>query len=322
MNSECAFSGAAARYHGWNVTRLQNRPLGITISRRMDEAGETRKHEADKIALLGLFAVGLLVARFITGSRYTGPRKAGEGVVASVKQKGIANFLDERGWQSFFLVKDARGRTVGFSIDAFTKAEDERALRIQGTGLSYIRGRYRQEHVASFQSDESFEEFLWRSESTGLGGRRGAEIILGEDGRLTVTRNNGNMVKESYKPAPALVPDFLLDLVLGEMLEGGQVKIIIDTISAEGRVVEVVISRSSDGGSSASEGAYRLNVDFLGEPRYSQIVYFDGEGQISKKLMEKGGTYLFERAGVEDMLRYFPDWADYFLQKQPDREQL
>lgn len=174
----------------------------------------------------------------------------------------------------------------------------------------------------SFQSDDRFDEFSWKSESTGAGGRSGTEIVLAKDGQLTIARNNGRKLKRSYKPDSAAVPDFLLDLVLSEMLGGSDGRVIVDTISAEGRLVEVAISRAPKGGPSPGEAGYRLDVDFLGEPRYSQKVYFDGEGQILRMLVEQNGTYLLERAGVEDMLRHFPDWADYFLREGAERKQF
>ncbi|MHC4623151.1 MAG: hypothetical protein ACYS4W_04545 [Planctomycetota bacterium] len=287
----------------------------------MEGSSETRKYEAYKIALLGLFVLGLLIAQFITSSRYTGPRKAGKEVVGEVKHKGIASFLDERGWRSFFLVRNARGRIIGFSIDAFVEAASGTRLRIQSTGLLHLRSGYRREQVMSFKSDDNFNEFSWKSESAGRGGRSGTEIVREEDGLLTVTRSNHSRVETSYEAEAEAVPEYLLELVLSQMLESNHSRIIIDTISPEGRMVEVAVSIVRDVGMAQTETGYYLKVDFPDKPRYSQKVYFDDRGRISKILVEQEGAYLFERADAEDMLRFFPDWADYFLQQEADRSE-
>lgn len=298
--------------------QLQKPPLAIIIAVYMNRTYEIKKYEADKIALLGLFIVGLLIAHFITSSRYTGPLNAGREVVAEIKRKGISSFLDDRGWQSFFLIKDARDRAIGFTMDVFTDPAPDTKLNIQSAGLLYIRGRYGQEHLFSFQSDNSFDEFSWKSETAGPKGRSGTEILLGEDGVLTVTGLSRNKKVQSYKPGSASIPNFLLDLVFSQMLDSARERIIVDTIDAGGKMVEVLICKikSGDSGPSPTGPAYELNVEFLDERGVSEKVYFNSRGRISKILLRQNGLYLFERTDAENILRQFPERADYILKKK------
>lgn len=303
--------------------QLQKPASAIIITAYMDNTHGEKKYEADKIALLGLFVVGLLIAHFISSSRYTGPLKAGAEVVAEIKRRGISSFLDNLGRRSFFLIKNARGRSIGFTMDVFTDSLPEADLNIQSAGFLYIRGRYSRQQVMSFQSDNSFDEFSWRSETAGPRARSGTHVLLGEDGVLTATKLARNGEKQSYKPDPASIPDFLLDLVFTQMLETGHAKIIVVTINAGGAMVEVVVSRikNKESAPGRAEAVYELKVDFLDNRRISQRLYLDSHGRISKMLLEHDGIYLFERTSVENILKQFPEQADLISQKYKMLEQ-
>jgi hypothetical protein len=285
----------------------------------MDETYGTRKYEADKIALLGLFVVGLLTARFIASSRYTRPSKAGREIVAEIKRKGISSFLDKQGWQSYFLIKNAAGHLAGFTMDAFIDTPPEAELNIQSAAVVYTRGRYAREQLMFFQSDNSFDEFSWKSEIAGPRGRSHTEIHLRENGVLTVTKLNGNKTEATYKPGSAFIPDFLLDLVLSQMLETDHRKIIVDTINAGGELVEVVISRKTAENSATpkTDAQHHLNISFLGDQQFSQDVYLDNRRRII--LMKQKDIY-FEPTNRENILKYIPECADYIFDKNKTLE--
>ncbi|MHC4482133.1 MAG: hypothetical protein ACYSW4_01150 [Planctomycetota bacterium] len=241
--------------------------------------------------------------------------RAGREIIAEIKHKGISAFLDKLGWQSFFLIKDVTGRTVGFTMDVAVNTASDAGLNIQSAGLLYIPGGYGQERVMFLQSDDSFDEFSWKSETAAPGQRSSTEILLGEDSVLTVTRLNQSKEKQTYRLSSASIPDFLLDLVFSQMLESDRSKIIVDTINADGRLVEVVISRVKNRDSTLSqiESAYTLRVHFLGDRGFSEDVYLDSEGRISE--IRRDGAYRFERTSAEGVLRLFPERSDYILKK-------
>jgi len=288
----------------------------------MDRNYGAKKYGADKIALLGFFIIGLLIARFITSSRYIRPLKAGGQVVAEIKRKGIAGFLDSQSWQSFFLIKDTRGHPIGFTMDVFTDSMTYTALNIRSASLLYIRGRYSHDKIMFFQSDNSFDRFSWKSETVRPGERSGTEILRGQDGVVTVTKSGRNKTQQSYKPDSASIPDFLLDLVFTQMLESGHTKIIVDTINADGKMVDVVISRikTKYRRPSQTEAEYKLNVDFSDDGGFSELVYLDSQGRILEIFLEPDGI-CFERTNVEDILEKFPERVDYILQREKILEQ-
>jgi hypothetical protein len=300
---------------------LQKPPTPIIITLYMKKNYVAMKYEADKIALLGLFIVGLLIAGFITSARYSRPRKAGAKVVDQIKRKGISGYLDDQLWQSCFLISNAKGTLIGFAMDVFTSSPTDLKLNIKAAGLLYTRGRFGREQAMSFQSDNSFAEFSWRSETAAPPARTGTRITLEQDGVLTVTKFNQDTKQHSYKPGSSAIPDFLLDFVFTQMLESDYPKIIVDTITADGKIVEVAVSKAGteDSRPSQTEAPYKLNVDFLGEPRISQQVYLDSRKRIVQ--IRRNGTYLFERTSTDDILKQFPEQADRILQRNRILEQ-
>jgi len=172
-----------------------------------------------------------------------------------------------------------------------------------------------------FQSDSSFDEFSWEIKTTGPRRRSGTKIILGEDGVLTVTKSGRGGRKQYYKPGPASIPEFLLDLAFSQMLESDHVKVIINTINADGEMVGAVVSRvRADSGPSQTEAEYKLKVDFLDDRRSSREVRLDSRGRILKVFLEPQGVY-FERTSAGIISRLFPEWADYILKKREMLEQ-
>jgi hypothetical protein len=272
-----------------------------------------RKYEADKIVLLGLFVAGLLAAYFMTASRYTGPRKAGRKVVAEIKKKGVSGFFDNWDHQSFFLIKGAVGRTIGFTTDVFKNAPPPDVVSIQSAALLYGRGRYQRKQLAIFQSEDRFNQFYWKSQTFRPGATSTTEIRLDEDGMLTINRPDRNP-KQAYKPPPDSIPHPLFDLVFSQMIESGYEKIIVDSIDSEGQIIEAVLSRTETAESSLDDTdiQYRLSLMFLDGRGSSQQVALDAQKQVSGILLkEQDNVYLFERTSAENVLRQIPDAADY-----------
>ncbi|MHC4345542.1 MAG: hypothetical protein ACYSUP_12755 [Planctomycetota bacterium] len=293
------------------------KPLSAIIIVHMNLTDRARKYEADKIVLLGMFAAGLIIAHLVTAYRYTGPRKAGAKVVAEVKSKGISSFFDNQRHRSFFLIKDVKDRTIGFTTDAFAPSAPPDKPDIQSTALLYIGGRYRKRQLTLFQSDGQFSTFSWKTELFSPAGRVTKEILLAEDGVLTITQS-GQSTRQGYTPSPDSVPDLLLDLVFVQMLESGYKKIILETINSDGQTIETVVSetRTEGPGPFSFEPRYELNVTFLGGRGLSQHVYLDHDKRIAGTILKQDRIYLFERTTMEKVLRQIPEAKDYLAEMQ------
>jgi hypothetical protein len=248
--------------------------------------------------------------------------EAGSEIVAKIKSKGLTSFLDNQNQQVFFLIKTVGQHTepaIGFTMDVLIdtgQPSSEGEPNIQAAGLFYTRSPYNQEQITSFRSDNSFDKFVWKSETYGAAGRRGAEIILDKNDVLTVRKFDVQPEEKSYQLIPAAVPNIFLQQILSQMINSDTKEIVVDIIKSEGTITPTYICRIEPQGAAADEGVvYTLEVGLLCEGGFSEQVYLDRQKQISKKVLQLETVSMFERAAPTDILKEFPERADIILQK-------
>ncbi|MFZ0034064.1 MAG: hypothetical protein WAK60_03625 [Sedimentisphaerales bacterium] len=290
--------------------------------------------------------------------------EAGSKIVAEIKGKGLDSFLaspkGEQGRENFFLIKDAGERTIGFLMealgsrfaekpppptvlgdgqkgDATVELAPEARLNILGGSFYYIRDRYNYRQATLFQSDNRFDEFVWKSQASGPAGRGGAEIVLGKDGIMAVKNFDPRVEERDYQISPAAIPDILGELTFSQMLDSDQKEILVDIIEADGKIIPVLVSRieasrppasqerSNGADVTGEEAAYVFKVELLNGTGFSEQVYLDDQRQILKKLSQQESTYTFERTSKENILKEFPEQGSYILQgkdKMLEQDQL
>ncbi|UCF43170.1 MAG: hypothetical protein JSV99_11430, partial [Planctomycetota bacterium] len=260
--------------------------------------------------------------------------EAGSEIVSEIKNQGLDRFLpspyptgpedavqsDYRSRESFFLIKDARGRSVGFTMAGLTKktqpvnSASNAQLNIQGASFYYLRRRYDREQLTFFQSDNSFNEFAWKSHTSSMEGISGTEVALGDGEIMTIKKLGTRVEEENYQVGPAAIPDVLGELIFGPLLDSGHERIFVDIIEPEGTIVPVVVSKAEPEDFAADEDvAYVFTVEFLDGQGFSEWLYLDEQRHISKRLLRHGGIYLIERTSAENIAKQFPEWADYIL---------
>jgi len=271
--------------------------------------------------------------------------EAGGKIVAEIKDKGLDSFpasaakKQEQDRKSFFMIKDARGRTIGFTVEAIGPYFAERPQKgavlestpevqnIQAWSFYYIRGRQEQEQITFFKSDNSFKEFVWKSETTGPVGRSGVEIVLDKDGIMTVKESDLQAKEKDYQISPAAIPEVLGKFIFNQMLDSNRKEIFVDIIGADGKITPALVSRTeashstasqnrSGGADVAQEAAYVFEMKFLDSQGFSQQVYLDDKRQISRMLLQQESTYTLERTDAENILREFPEQGSYILQRK------
>ena len=266
---------------------------------------------------------------------------AGSEIVAQIKSEGVSSFLrdcfekrlqnglipDDQMQQVFLLIKDTKSQPIGFTMDLLADYDQQENFNIRATSLFYLRGQ--QEQFTSFQSDNSFNEFAWRSETSGLTGRSSTEVILDNTGGLTVKKLGPLPQEKIYQLGPAAIPDVLLELVFRQMLASGHKEIIVDVIDAEGKISPVLVSKVEAEQANSAEGktGYLLRMELLGRDSLEWI-YLDEHARISKRLLARPNpansaldsqkqqdAYILERTSPENILRQFPERAEYISQK-------
>jgi hypothetical protein len=262
--------------------------------------------------------------------------EAGSEIVAEIKSIGIGRFINNADQQDFYLIKDAMGRTIGFTMDVlasrFAKAAQDEAslidsgtdaqLNIQATSLFYTRGRFAREQATVFRSDNSFDEFVWKSETGDLAGRRGTELVLDKAGIMTVRKFGQQAEEKNYRIGPAAIPNVFGEFIFSQMLDSGRKRIFVDIIGVDGRILSTLVSRiEMEDSAIAEETAYVFRVELLNDHDFSEQLYLDDQRRILKKVLRQESIYTFERTSAENVLRQFPERADYILKKDKMFEQ-
>jgi hypothetical protein len=266
--------------------------------------------------------------------------EAGSKIVAEMKSRGIDSFLDsgrEEEREAFFLIKDAAGRTIGFTIEVLSsrfsespqnfdsdKAEQEPQLNILAGSFYYILGRYEQRTF--FQSNNSFNEFVWRSETIGFSGRSGTETVLGKDGIMAVKELGWQARERDCQISPAAIPDALVEFMFSQMLDSNQQEVLVDIIDADGKIIPALFSQveashsfvSQNNSGKAGESAYVFKVELLDGRGFFEQVYLDAGRRISRRLLQQENAYTLERASAEDILRAFPERSGYILHRRDE----
>ena len=244
--------------------------------------------------------------------------EAGSEIIAKIKSKGLTSFLDNQNQQVFFLVKTDRKdseRTIGFTMDVLIDSGQNIGTNIQGAGLLYTRIPYTQERITSFQGDDSFDKFVWKSETHSAAGRSGTEIILDANGVMTVRKSDVQPEEKSCRLSSSAIPTIFFQQLISVMLDSDKREIIADIIKPDGTITPTFISRIETKGPAASEQAtYTLKLEFLGTGGFFEQAYLDKQKQISKRVFHLENIAIFDRATEKDILREFPERADSILQ--------
>lgn len=263
---------------------------------------------------------------------------AGGQVVAQIKDKGLDESLhhpaekssqgdvtvEDEGWRDFFLIKDAAGQTIGFTMDVLTLSQQAQwtpddstvsSMGIQKASLLYVRGKYPQEQVSIFKCNNNFDEFFWKSEARSLAGATAAEIASQQTGVITVTQLGPRPRRENYQLGPAAIPDILFDRLLSQMLDDSCEEIIADLIDAQGQIIPTLISKIKINDTADFEGQvqFAFELEFLDGRGFRETVYLDSHRRIKKRILHQQGLYILERTDAQTILEQFPERAEYIL---------
>jgi len=244
--------------------------------------------------------------------------KTGSEFVTDIKKTGIGSLVQNQNYQNYFLIKDAANDTIGFSMDLLTAADTNILLNIQVESLVY-RDNYEQQ--TSFESDDKFENFTWKSKTTwesetaNLAGTSDS-VITFNDELMIVGNFDPNAKKQHYQPGPAAIPDVFFDLILTKLIDFHYEKIFIDIIEAEGKITPILISKMPQ--SSNENSRYVLKIESMDEKQSYQLAYLNDKKQIIKRVLLYEG-FTLEATTVENILKLVPESTEYIL-KQNETE--
>lgn len=235
-------------------------------------------------------------------------------IVTTIKDKGLSSFLDNQDRQIYFLIRNSKGRTIGFMIDALVNSESDAPMNIQAAGHLYGRGR--QEQATLFRSRDNLSEFVWQSETKSITGISRAEIILDKAGIMTVGAVEARS-ETKYRLSSAAIPDIFIEQLLRQIIESDTKQIIIDKIDANGEIIPTLVSVIEDKESiiAGEDATYVMKLEFLDGRGFFDLVFLNDRKQIFEVTVQEEKRYTIEQTSREIIVREFPERADFILQR-------
>jgi len=264
--------------------------------------------------------------KIVKGIRFSdnGLLQAGARIVSEVRGAGLNGILASDGRSiSLFIIADARGQAIGFTMDAMATAQTDTNTTVKAANYLYMREPMADEQVEFFRCDGAFEQFTWRVESNSRAGSKGIEME-GEAGVLVVRHLTSTSSVESradsdenrYTLGGAAVPDIIIDPVLTKMLDGDRQAIVIDVIRSDGTITPVYVEKMAPAKGETDSNAVR--VEWLDGRGLWQQVYYDGSKKPVRMVIGREDTYMLNRADANEIAETFPERA-YLVR---DRSQL
>ena len=246
--------------------------------------------------------------------------KTGAEIVAEIKSRGLAGFLDNQNRQAYFLIKDAKMSTIGFTMDVLVDSGPDSSdtdgwPNIRAAGLYYVRAERSREQGTSFQCSNNLDEFVYKSETSSRTASSGTETILDGRGVITVRKFQAKPGEKSYRLGPAAIPDVFLDQILMQMLESGKSQIIVDIIDAGGKIIPTLIAavEVAQDLTADEDAAYAFMLELLDGRGFSEKIYLNDRKQVYLRLARQDNIYILERAEVGTIVREFPEHAEHIL---------
>lgn len=247
---------------------------------------------------------------------------AGRRIISEMKTKGIADFLGNESHNGLFLIKDARREILGFTTDVLVDTGPPGEPNIQGASLFYIRGRFASEQVSSFQCDNRFDQFVWKSEIIDSK-RRGTIISVDDEGMLTVAELGDQPRRKSYYTSEAAIPEKLLDQLLVHILGGRTRELIVDIIGVDGRITPTYITSTDPEDIRTQDGiSYLVKLMPMDNRGFLQRIFLDDRMQIVKYVIREEDIFVLDIIDPESAARLFGERAAYILQDDKLRQYL
>jgi len=243
--------------------------------------------------------------------------KAGTEIIETIKNEGINSFIDNQNRQIYFLITDSNRQNIGFIIDILHSTESDDKFNVYAAGHFYVRDhpkqRPLQEQATSFRCENNINEFIWENESNSPTGINHKEIILEKSGLMTI-RDSRTKFELRHRLSPVAIPDIFIEAILGRMIDSNTEQIIVDIIDSDGKIVPTVVSIIEEN-TNDEDTPYVTKLDILDGQGFYQLVYLNDHMQIARVILQQNKRYVLETVTRADIVRKFPERADFLTQK-------
>jgi hypothetical protein len=241
--------------------------------------------------------------------REDNPVKNGEEIVNQVRSRGIDTFIDDHNKEVCFFILDSSGYNVGFTIDQLSLANAADQNDIHGTSQFFFAGPSARQQYTSFRSDKNFSAYTWQGQTIARAGRAVTQIVSNQNGSINVMSRVNNVPRQTtYTNASDIVPSIFLELFVSQFVRDNFQEAVIDVIESSGRVTPALIS-FAPAQEEAQDVSIAVKLEFMDGRDYSQLLYLDKDGHISKEIMHYEQEYKLEKTDIESIRQQFPGQA-------------
>lgn len=203
----------------------------------------------------------------------------------------------------------------GFVAERFSFNNDPAKLPLQCKSFFFTNVPNGASANTYFQSDLSFDTFIWKAKQTTSQGKPVSEtqIELDSQGLLSFTDIHAEPVAATIKPSPLAIPEILMDAVATEFLDYQTETLYVDLILSTGRIVPVQLFtiKSENLNANTKNIDIAVKIQFLSFPDKFQIIYFDKNHGIVTKLENTKVMILGHRSNATALINAFPERIEH-----------
>jgi hypothetical protein len=246
----------------------------------------------------------------------------GAAFVEQIKDAGIRKLLEAEVGSSgerVYLIGDNMYNIAGFSIDVFEDlgADADPAGVKAKQALYVLQANEWAGEDSSFDCDDRFDEFTWQSKYSRPNAESTPVVAIEQvkNGPMRVISQAFDKEKE-YWVGRGTIAKILVDPILKVFLDSSISEMVVDIVYSNGIIVPTMVSKADPFLAKAESDnfSYAVRLDFLhGEEQY-QIVYFDRDGKIVKKLDQKEHLLPWYRSDKKTLTDRFGNSGGYVEQ--------
>ncbi len=246
----------------------------------------------------------------------------GAAFVEQIKDTGIRKLLEAEigsSGERIYLIDDNAYNIAGFSVDIFEDlGADAAPAGVKAKQALYVlqTNEWVGEN-SSFDCDNRFDEFTWQSKYSRPDAESTPVVAVEQvkNGPMRVVSRAFDKEKE-YWTGRGTIAKILVDPILKVFLDSSISEMVVDIVYSNGIIVPAMVSKTDPFQTKAESDdlSYAVRLDFLhGEKQY-QIVYFDRDGKIVKKLDQKEHPLTWYRSDRKTLTEQFGNSGGYVEQ--------
>ncbi len=246
----------------------------------------------------------------------------GAAFVEQIKDTGIRKLLEAEigaSGERVYLIDDNTYNIAGFSIDVFEDLGDDPDYSgVKAKQALYVlqSSEWTGEN-SSFDCDGRFDEFTWQSKYSRPNAESTPVVAIEhiKSGPMRVISQSFDKEKD-YWVGRGTVAKILVDPILKVFLDSSISEMVIDIVYSNGIIVPTKVSKTDPFQAKAESDNlfYAVRLDFLHGKDQFQIVYFDSNGKIVKKIDKKERPLTWYRSDRKALTERFGHLGGYIEQ--------